>query len=68
MAPEIIDVFKDNLDEEIMTTLVNKPDNNMETALVNVQGLTNTDESVRFKLCLSLIMCGAENSGGTPSP
>lgn len=74
MAPEILDVFKDNLDEEVMTALANKPDNNGETALSNIQGLTNTDESIRFKLCLSLIMCGASNSGGsnsggsTPSP
>jgi len=67
MAPEILDVFKDNLDEELMGALANKPDNNGETALNNVQELENTDESVRFKLCLSLIMCGASNSG-TPSP
>jgi len=67
MAPEIIDVFKDNLDEELMTELVNKPDNNNETALANIQALTNTDESIRFKLCLSLIMCGANNSRA-PSP
>jgi len=67
MAPEIIDVFKDNLDEELMSVLVNKPDNNNETALSQIQSLTNTDESIRFKLCMSLIVCGSDNSG-TPSP
>ncbi|KAI6176905.1 Nuclear factor NF-kappa-B subunit [Aphelenchoides bicaudatus] len=67
MAPEIIDAFKDNLDEEIMSALVNKPDNNGETALSQLQSLVNTDESIRFKLGMSLIMYGANNSA-TPSP
>jgi hypothetical protein len=63
MAPEIIDVFKENLDEEVMIQLVNKPDNNNETALSVLQALTSIDESIKFKLCLSLIMSGANNSG-----
>ncbi|KAI6235426.1 Nuclear factor NF-kappa-B subunit [Aphelenchoides besseyi] len=64
MSTEIIDVFKDNLDEETMTNLVNQPDNSKETALENVQQLAAADESTRFKLCLSLIICGANNTSG----
>lgn len=67
MAPEILDVLKDSLDEESMKSLVNKPDCNGETALSNLQQLKNTDESIKFKLGLSLIICGANNSG-TSSP
>jgi hypothetical protein len=51
-----------------MEALVNKADNNNETALSQIQGLTNTDESIRFKLCMSLIVSGAENARTTPSP
>jgi len=63
-APEIIDIFKDQMDEEMLTTLVNKLDYNNESALLQAQ--SNGDESVRFKLCLNLIMVGAINDSTTP--
>ncbi|KAI6240934.1 Nuclear factor NF-kappa-B subunit [Aphelenchoides fujianensis] len=65
MSPEVIDVFKNNLDEDTMTALVNQPDNSKETALESVHALSNLDENTRFKLCLSLMMCGANNSSGS---
>jgi len=63
-APEIIDIFKDQMDEELLSTLVNKLDYNNESALLQAQN--NTDESIRFKLCLNLIMVGATNDASSP--
>lgn len=54
-------MFKNNLEESVLTLLVNTADNNGETALETVQLLNNVSPEVKNNLGLSLFMCGASN-------
>jgi ankyrin repeat protein len=61
MNVDIIEIFRTNLSEEVMQTLVNKPDFCNETPMANLQQLINVDPQTRSKLGLTLITCGASN-------
>uniref|UniRef100_A0A1I7ST59 ANK_REP_REGION domain-containing protein n=1 Tax=Bursaphelenchus xylophilus TaxID=6326 RepID=A0A1I7ST59_BURXY len=65
LSTDIIDVFKNNVEESVLTLLVNQTDNNCETPLESVQCL-EAEETLKQKLGLSLIMCGANSE--LPSP
>ncbi|CAD5215704.1 unnamed protein product [Bursaphelenchus okinawaensis] len=65
LSTDILDVFKDNVEESVLTLLINQTDNNCETPLEAVQSLEG-DDGTKQKLGLSLIMCGA--SSELPSP
>jgi ankyrin repeat protein len=59
MNPELIEILHASMDEETMTSLVNKADLCLETPLDTVQALINADEQMRSRLCLTLISSGA---------
>jgi len=67
MYPEIIEVFKSNLDEEAMLSLVNKPDLCNETPMDTLTSLRNLDENIRSALCLRLVTCGANMNTSRPT-
>jgi hypothetical protein len=67
MDPEVIELFKFNLFEDTMTSLVNKPDLCNETPIQTLTSLRNLDENIRSALCLRLVTCGANMNTTSPS-
>ncbi|KAE9550643.1 hypothetical protein FO519_006137 [Halicephalobus sp. NKZ332] len=61
MDQSLIEVFMNNLPDEAMTSLVNKPDLCNETPLKALQSTHSASEQTRSALCLTLITCGANN-------
>uniref|UniRef100_A0AC34Q5L8 Uncharacterized protein n=1 Tax=Panagrolaimus sp. JU765 TaxID=591449 RepID=A0AC34Q5L8_9BILA len=61
MDSSLIEVFMNNLTDEVMVSLVNKPDLCNETPLNVLQSMHSINEQTRSSLCLTLLTCGANN-------